>query len=137
MQSTVINTYLFNHLVIYIIFKYLSLFVIIFHYIIIVISLLKVVHIQLWHCFMMVECIFHLNICVVVFLWGPQTVWFVILHLENTAHEIWGGMCDTVKLISPLFTIYTFDFIVNNSSLYLPKLLIIVVQTIHTFWVCF
>ena len=41
--------------------------------------------------------------------------------------------CDTVKLASPLFTIYTFDFIVNNSSLYLPKLLIIVLQTIHTF----
>ena len=32
-----------------------------------------------------------------------------------------GHMCDTVKLISPLFTIYMFGFIVNNSSLYLFK----------------
>ena len=41
--------------------------------------------------------------------------------------------CVTVKLISPLFTVYTFGFIVNNSSLYLFKLLIKVLQLNHTF----
>ena len=116
----------------YLIIWLFSLFSIIFHYfslffiiiiIIIVISLFKVVHIQLWHCFDTVKS----YTCVVVFLWGPQTVWFVILHLGNTAHKFFGGYCDTVKLISPILTIYTFGFIVNNSSLYLPKLLIIFV----------
>ena len=68
-----------------------------------------------------------------LFLWGPQTVWFVILQLENTAHKFGGGMCDMVKLTPPLLTIYTFGFIVNNSFLYLPKLLIIFVKLVHTF----
>ena len=84
MCATVINTYLFNCLFICIIFYYFSLFFII----IIIISIVEVVHIQLWHCFNTVKS----YICVVVvFLWGSQTIWFVILHSENTAHKIFGG----------------------------------------------
>ena len=125
MRPTVINTYLFNHLVH---LHYFPFFFIISHYffiiIIIVISLLKVVHMQLWHCFDTMK----LHILVLLlFLWGPQTVWFVILHLENTAHRIFGGYVwhrwNWGHLKSPIFTVYTFGFIVKNSSLYLPKLL--------------
>ena len=61
----------------------------------------------------------------------PFGLWYCIWKIQHT--KFLGGMCDTVKLISPLFTIYMFGFTVNNSFLYLPKLLIIVVQLIHTF----
>ena len=95
---------------------YFSLLFIIFHY-------FTLVHIRLWHCFMMVEYMFHLNICVVVFLWGPQTIWFVILHLGNTTHKIGGGVCvtqwDWGHLKSPFFTIYTFGFISSQTLNYI------------------
>ena len=61
----------------------------------------------------------------------PVSLWYCIWKIQHT--KFLGGMCDMVKLISPLFTIYTFDFIVNNSFLYLPKSLIIFVQPVHTF----
>ena len=73
---------------------------------------------------------------VVSFLWGPQTIWFVILHLECSTQNFWG-VCVTrqtygdlrVILGSPgvtYYTSYTFDFNVNYSYLYLFKIKYIV-----------
>ena len=56
--------------------------------------------------------------------------WFVILHRNIQHTKLLGGMCDTVKIISPnhhLFSPHTFDFIVNNSSLYHLKTLVKVI----------
>ena len=108
---------------------YFSLFSIISIIIIIILILLwRVVHIQLWYCFDAAKCVFHILTlifdCVVSFLWGPQTVWFVILHLECSTQNFWG-VCVTWwylgHLESPLFTGYMFDFNVNISYLYLFK----------------
>ena len=66
--------------------------------------------------------------CVVSFLWGPQTVWFVILHLECSTQNI-GGMCNLVIFGSPRVTYCTgktFGFNVNISYLYSVKPQIIV-----------
>ena len=136
MQSTVIKSYLFNWYIICIIFHYYPLFFIIFIIIVIILILLqKVVHIWLWHCFDAVEVCFHSFIhliylcCVVSFLWGPQTVWFVILHLECSTQNFWG-VCVTRWYLGHLkITYYTgdmFDFNVNISYLYLFKTLTIV-----------
>ena len=56
--------------------------------------------------------------------------WFVILHRNIQHTKLLGGMCDTVKIISPnhhLFSPHMFDFIVNNSSLYHLKTLVKVI----------
>ena len=66
--------------------------------------------------------------------------WFVILHRNIQHTKLLGGMCDTVKILSPnhhLFSPHTFDFIVNNSSLYHLKTLVKVIYPYHTFKVCF
>ena len=137
MQSTVINTYLFNYLVIFIIFHYFPLFHIIFHYFHYHFTVKSATHsvvTLLWSSEMHIPFIhssFFIQILVLLvsFLWGPQTVWFVILHLECSTQNF-GGVCvtqwDWGHLMSPLFTSNTFYFSVNNSSLYLFKLLIIV-----------
>ena len=122
---------------------YYPLFIFIIIFIIIHIFAVKVVHINLWHCFDMVKCGFisfmlflssnNLS-CVVSFLWGSH--WFVILHLECSTQNFWG-VCVTwwsygdlmVILGSPritYYTGYTFDFNVNYSYLYLFKIKYIV-----------
>ena len=71
--------------------------------------------------------------CVVLFLflWGPQTIWFVILHLECSTQKFWG-VCVTQQHLgdiwvifrSPRITYYTgntFGFNVNISHLYSVK----------------
>ena len=89
---------------------------------------------------------YNISCCVVSFLWGPQAVWFVILHLECST-QIFLGICVTwqclgdvqcdiyvtrsfygdlqVILGSPgnhCYTGYTFDFNVNTSYLSSIKL---------------
>ena len=120
----------------FIIFHYFTLFVIIF----IIISLLKVVHIQLWHCFDAVECIFYSFIHLFTFFLFKYLCCFIPVGFTDclvcdTAFgmqhtKFLGGMCNLVRLghlKSPLFTSNMFDVSVNNSSLYLLKLLIIVI----------
>ena len=108
---------------------YYSLLFLLSFFIIIHTFAVKVVHINLWHCFKTVKCGFISFIlflssnnlsCVVSFLWGSQAVWFVILHLECSTQNFWG-VCVTwqtygdlrVILGSPRVTYYTsymFDF---------------------------
>ena len=103
-QSTVINTYLFNHLFICIIFHYFLLFCIIFHYYH-CLFIVKVVHIQLWHCFDTVKS----HTCVVVvFLWGPQTMfglWYCIWKIQHT--KFLGGYVWHSEINIPLFSPFT------------------------------
>ena len=141
MQSTVINSYL-SQSVYYL--HYFSLLFIIFYYfpLFSLSSLLLSFCCKKWYTFSCdtalmqwsVWFIFsHFDIwlyCVVSFLWGPQTVWFVILHLECSTQNFWGGGVSVTQwylgcLKSPLFTRNTFDYNVNNSYLYLFKPFII------------
>ena len=69
----------------------------------------------------------HLLCCCFYFMGFIDYFWFVILHRNIQHTKLLGGMCDTVKIISPnhhLFSPHMFDFIVNNSSLYHLKPLV-------------
>ena len=88
-------TYLINLL-----FSYIPLFFIIFIIFIIIIIILillqKVVHICLWHCFIVVRCVFISFIqyyCIVLFhsFGVSQAIWFVILHFGMQHTKFWGA----------------------------------------------
>ena len=137
-QSTVVKSYYSNNLLFFIIFHYFHYYHYFYHYHYYSHFCCKnVVHIQLWHCFRQWNVLSNYFIqyyfyCVVSFLWGPQIIWFVILHLECSTQNVLG-VCVTwwslggiwVIFRSPRVTYYTgymIGFNVNYSYLYLYKI---------------
>ena len=115
MQPTVINKYLFNF------------FVYLYHFSLFALLLF---HCLKWYTFscdtaLIQWTLYLIYIFVLLFcsfgVHRPLGLWYCISKIQHT--KFLGGMCDMVKLIPPLFTIYMLDFIVDNSFLYLPKLL--------------
>ena len=115
-QLTVINTHLF-----FVLFTFNILFIYLF-----LIS-------EKWYTFICETAFTSINTSFVLLflLYGVhRPFWFVILHRNIQHTKLLGGMCDMVKIISPnhhLFSPHTFDFIVNNSSLYHLKTLVKVI----------